>query len=118
MDIAVKRVYDAPEALDGVRILVDRLWPRGLAKSTAKLDLWLKTVAPSDALRKWYQHDPEKWPEFQERYFAELDANGEAIAELLQHIKKGRTTLLYSTKEAHFNNAVALVNYLGKHGKI
>ena len=112
MKISVKRAYDKPDPKDGLRILVDRLWPRGLSKDDAKLDLWLKAVAPSNELRRWYQHDSKKWPEFKKRYFAELDNNPEAVNELMEHLKKQRVVFLYSAKEAEYNNAVALKEYL------
>lgn len=113
MQIAVKRVYEAPASDDGVRILVDRLWPRGLAKAGAGIDVWLKAIAPSDALRKWYGHDVERWPEFKQRYFAELDAAQDALKELRGYLKQGKVTLLYGAKETGHNNAVALKAYLG-----
>ncbi|TIV96752.1 MAG: DUF488 family protein [Mesorhizobium sp.] len=81
-DIAVKRVYEPPAKADGQRVLVDRIWPRGVAKQHAALTLWLQEIAPSDALRKWFGHEPERWAQFQKRYRAELDANGEAVAQL------------------------------------
>lgn len=112
--VQVKRVYDAPEESDGRRILVDRLWPRGLTKEKAAIDVWLKEVSPSNELRKWYGHDPEKWDEFRRRFGAELDANPEAVAELRAELKKGRATLLFSSKETEINNAMALREYLGK----
>ncbi len=112
--VQVKRVYDAPEESDGRRILVDRLWPRGLSKEKAAIDVWLKEVSPSNELRKWYGHDPEKWDEFRRRFGAELDANPEAVAELRAELKKGRSTLLFSSKEMKINNAVALREYLTK----
>lgn len=115
MNIALKRVYEAPDADDGVRILVDRLWPRGLTKAGAGIDVWLKAIAPSDALRKWYGHDVEKWPEFRRRYFAELDAEPDALNELRAHLGQGKVTLLYAAKETEHNNAVALKDYLGRH---
>jgi uncharacterized protein YeaO (DUF488 family) len=107
-------VYDEPEEKDGRRILVDRLWPRGLSREKAAVDAWLKELAPSTELRKWFGHDPEKWDEFRRRYFAELDANGAAVAALRQEIGKGKATLLYGTKETEHNNAVALEEYLKK----
>lgn len=110
--LRVKRVYDTPEASDGRRILVDRLWPRGLSREKAAVDVWLKEVAPSNELRKWYEHDPEKWEEFRRRYFAELDANETAVAELRREVGKGSATLLFGSKEAELNNAVALREYL------
>ena len=116
MRIAIKRAYEAPARSDGRRILVDRLWPRGLTKEKAKVDFWAKEVAPSNALRRWYGHDPERWPEFQRRYFAELDANPEAVAELREHIGKGPVTFVFSSKEERLNNAAALVAYLKRRG--
>lgn len=113
-EIAVKRVYDPPEASDGTRILVDRLWPRGLTKERAAIDLWLKEIAPSTELRHWYGHDPALWEQFQTAYGKELDANGAAVEHLQQATAKGRATLLYSSHEAKLNNAVALVLYLEK----
>lgn len=110
--ISLKRVYEAPDASDGVRILVDRLWPRGLARESAGIDVWLKSIAPSDALRKWYGHDVEKWPEFRQRYFAELDAGQDALNELRSRLGKGKVTLLYAASETEHNNAVALKEYL------
>lgn len=117
MDIAVKRVYDPPEASDGFRILIDRLWPRGLTKEEARVDLWLKAIAPSSELRKWFQHDPEKWPDFKREYFAELNFNKAAVSELANQLKKGRACLLYSSKEPRYNNAVALMEYIGSYMK-
>lgn len=108
----LKRVYDTPAADDGYRVLVDRLWPRGLAKDAAQVDLWLKEIAPSDALRKWFAHDPEKWEAFQTRYFAELDENDAALDALRAQMKRGRVTLLYAAKDDAHNNAVALRTYL------
>jgi uncharacterized protein YeaO (DUF488 family) len=112
MDIIVKRVYDQSESQDGFRILVDRLWPRGLSKEEAKVDLWLKPVAPSNELRKWYNHEPEKWLEFKQRYFAELSSNSDVVNELLSYLKRGKVVLLYSSKEPDYNNAVALKEYI------
>ena len=112
MKIKVKRVYEEPGPEDGMRILVDRLWPRGIAKEDAQIDLWLKSVAPSNDLRKWYQHDAEKWPEFKRRYFAELTNNQDAVSDILINVKRKVVTLLYSSKEKQFNNAVALKEYL------
>jgi uncharacterized protein YeaO (DUF488 family) len=114
MPIQIKRVYDPPARSDGKRILVDRLWPRGLSKEKAKIDLWLRDIAPSNELRKWYQHDPEKWAEFRKRYFVELKAQTEAVNALTAAIEKGTTTLLFSSKELKFNNATALKAYLEK----
>ena len=109
--IAVKRVYDPPSRTDGTRVLVDRLWPRGIAKAKARVDAWLKEVGPSTALRTWFGHDPARWPEFQRRYHRELDGTGAAkpIAELA---RRGPITLLFAAKDAEHNNAVALRGYL------
>lgn len=112
MPIKIKRVYGQPDKGDGFRILVDRLWPRGLSKEAAKIDLWLKDIAPSDGLRKRFAHDPKKWAEFKRRYGAELKDKKELI-ELIRG--KGReqvVTLLYGAKEGKFNNAIALKEYL------
>ena len=112
--VAIKRVYEAPSADDGERVLVDRLWPRGLAKDKAEVALWLKEIAPSTELRKWFGHDPDKWPEFQTRFRAELDANTEAVKELRALIAKKKVTLLYSAHDEKHNNAVALAAYLDR----
>lgn len=105
---SIKRVYDAPSPDDGFRVLVDRLWPRGLSKEKAAVDLWLKDVAPSTELRTWFNHDPEKWDEFVTRYHAELKDNP-AVAELRRAIKEhGRVTLLYGAHDEKHNQAVAL----------
>lgn len=108
MDIRVKRVYEAPSAADGVRILIDRLWPRGLTKEKAHVDLWLKELAPSTALRKWFDHDPAKWDVFQQRYAQELRQQPAALERLTGLISNGPTTLLFGSKEERFNDAVAL----------
>jgi uncharacterized protein YeaO (DUF488 family) len=112
MQISVKRIYEKPDLKDGTRILVDRLWPRGLSKEDACVDVWLTSVAPSHELRKWYQHDSQKWFEFKKRYFAELDAHSDAVNELVELVKCGTTTLLYSAKDFQYNNAVALKEYV------
>ena len=108
----MKRVYEPPIATDGRRILVDRLWARGLSKDKAKVDLWLKEIAPSTELRHWYGHDPDKWPEFKQRYYTELAANPEAVEAILQEVRAGRVTLLFSSKEEQLNNALALKEYI------
>jgi uncharacterized protein YeaO (DUF488 family) len=108
MEIRIKRVYESPSRNDGRRILVDRVWPRGLKKEQAQVDLWLKDIAPSTALRKWFGHDPQKWDEFRKRYRAELQNNREALRLLKQELKKGRVTLLYSAKDEEHNQAVVL----------
>lgn len=112
MKLRIKRVYDPPAASDGRRILIDRLWARGLSKAHAKIDFWAKAVAPSTALRTWYGHDPDKWHEFRKRYFAELDANPDGVAGLKREIGKGTATLLFSSRETRLNNAAALKDYL------
>ena len=112
MKIRTKRVYDPPAVADGRRILIDRLWARGLSKTKARIDYWAKDIAPSTALRKWYGHDPDKWKEFRKRYFAELDANPGGLAALRAHLGRGTVTLLFSSRETRLNNASALREYL------
>ena len=111
--VQVRRIYDDPEPTDGKRVLVDRLWPRGVSKEKAAIDLWLKEVAPSTALRQWFNHDPALWEEFQRRYRAELDANGEVVGQLKDVIRAGKTTLVYGAKDEAHNDAVVLAEYLG-----
>lgn len=108
MDIKIKRVYAEPSDEDGWRILVDRLWPRGLTKEKARVDLWLKEIAPSTELRKWFDHDPSKWDEFQKRYLSELKENKDAIQTLKDQLKKGKVTLVYGAKDQEYNDAVVL----------
>ncbi len=110
--IKIKRVYDLPASEDGFRILVDRLWPRGLSKEKAKVVLWLKEIAPSHELRKWYVHDPKKWTEFKNRYFKELDPKKELVDLIIEKTEQGTVTLLYGSKEEKLNNAVALKEYI------
>ncbi len=112
MAINIKRAYDSTSDDDGYRILVDRLWPRGISKEKAKVDFWPKELAPSTELRRWYGHDPEEWSEFKSRYFAELDGNPELVNELLEYVRKGTVTFIYSSKEQRLNNAVALKEYV------
>lgn len=112
MSTRLKRAYEAPEPGDGYRILVDRLWPRGLSKSSARIDLWLKDIAPSAPLRKWFNHEPEKWTEFKTRYFSELDNDPESVKQLLSHMRQGKVTLVYGAKDEEHNQAVALLEYL------
>ena len=115
--IKTKRIYDKPAKEDGYRILIDRLWPRGMAKENAKIDLWLKEVAPSDNLRNWFSHDPEKWEEFRSKYKEELKTKQELLNEIIRLEKeKGTVTLLYSSREEKYNNAVALNGFLKKQG--
>jgi uncharacterized protein YeaO (DUF488 family) len=106
--IKVKRAYDPPEESDGLRILIDRLWPRGMPKARLKLDAWVKHVSPSNALRKWYGHDPEKFAEFRKRYRAELEAQGNALDELRAAVKGRAVTLLTATKELDLSHATVL----------
>ncbi len=106
--IAIKRVYDEPGKADGLRILIDRLWPRGLAKSRLKLDAWVKHLAPSNALRNWYRHDPEKFSEFRKRYVAELRAQRGELGELRKAVKGSTVTLLTATKELELSHATVL----------
>ena len=112
--VHLKRVYEPPGEEDGKRILVDRLWPRGLTKEKAAVDLWLKDVAPSTELRKWYGHDPERWTEFRKRYRAELKKNPAAVAALKREAKDGPVTLLYGAKDEGHNEAVVLREMLVK----
>jgi uncharacterized protein YeaO (DUF488 family) len=114
MKPTIKRVYEAPSEEDGTRILTDRLWPRGLTKEKARVDLWLKEIAPSTELRKWFAHDPEKWAEFKTRYHAELKHNSEPIAQLKQAIAKGTVTLVYAAKDEEHNEAVVLQELLSR----
>lgn len=116
MDIRIKRAYEGPSDDDGVRILVDRLWPRGISKERARIALWAKEVAPSNELRRWYGHEPAKWEEFRRRYFAELDAGPAGLAELKERVRSGVVTFVYSSKEREINNAVALREYLESQG--
>ena len=110
--IALKRAYEAPSRRDGYRILVERLWPRGLSKDKAKIDHWLKGISPSPDLRKWYGHDPKKWPEFQKRYRKELDQNADALEELRALCAQGPVTFVYAAKDEARNSARVLKAYL------
>lgn len=116
LKLRIKRIYEAADKSDGRRILVDRLWPRGLTKEAAGIDYWAKAVAPSNELRQWYGHDPAKWAQFRRRYFAELAGNGDAVQELRAQLGKGVNTLLYQSKEEEINNAQALKEYLEEQG--
>ncbi len=111
MDIRTRRAYDDMAENDGYRVLVDRIWPRGVAKDDLDLDDWCKDIAPSDDLRKWFDHDPEKWNEFKRRYRKELDDNS-AVERLLDKAREGRVTLIYGAKDETHNNAKALRDYL------
>jgi uncharacterized protein YeaO (DUF488 family) len=113
LNIKIERIYDNPNDNTGFRILVDRLWPRGLKKDGTKIDLWQKDIAPSNSLRKWFGHEEKKWNEFKHRYFKELDKNKDSIDFILAKVREERSiTLLYSAKDEKFNNAVALKEYL------
>src|SRR4051812_45333799 len=112
MSFKIKRAYEKPARTDGVRVLVDRLWPRGVSKAEAKLDQWCKEIAPSTALRKWFGHDPARWVEFKQRYFAELEAQSEALGEL-RKLAQGKTvTLVFGAKDPEHSQAAALKEYL------
>ena len=110
--IRVKRVYEQPSNRDGFRILVDRLWPRGMRKSEARFDLWMKDIAPENTLRKWFSHDPKKWEEFRKCYLKELEQKEEYVQELLEKAREKDLTLLYAAKDEIFNNATVLKEYL------
>ena len=112
MNIQLKRIYEPYSKEDGYRILVDRLWPRGFTKEKAALDLWLKEIAPSTELRKWFGHDPEKWKEFQKKYRLELKQNKEALDRLMDYIKKGKVTLLYGAKDEEHNEAQVIKDFI------
>lgn len=112
MAIHLKRAYEPSAPEDGFRILVDRLWPRGVARDAAHVDLWLKEVAPSTELRKWFAHDPEKWAEFRKRYAEELDSNPAEVERLAEFVRRGTVTLVYGAKDEQHNQAVALKEYL------
>ena len=110
--LKVKRVYDPATRDDGTRFLVERLWPRGLSKAKLPLDAWLKDVGPTTTLRKWFSHDPEKWPRFRARYFRELDSRPESWRPILSAARGHTVTLVYSSHDEEHNNAVALKEYL------
>jgi len=112
--IQLKRVYEKPESDDGIRILVERLWPRGLSKDKARVDIWLKDAAPSTELRKWFGHDPAKWVEFKIRYYSELEKNPEVLDPILNLQEEGNITFVFASKAEEFNNAVALKEYVEK----
>jgi len=114
MAIRTKRVYDPREDADGVRVFVDRLWPRGFTKEQLQADLWLKDAAPSDALRKWFHRDFSQWEAFRERYVSELDGRPQVVDELVELSRKGTLTLLFAARDAHVNHAVVLKEYLDK----
>jgi uncharacterized protein YeaO (DUF488 family) len=110
--LQVKRAYEEPAASDGFRVLVDRLWPRGLTKEKARIDLWLREIAPSNELRKWYGHDSVRWTEFKRRYYKEIAGRPEVLEDLRRRIAEGMVTLVYSSKETKLNDAVALAEFL------
>ena len=112
MVIRVKRVYDTPDADDGLRILVERLWPRGLSREPARVDVWAKETAPSAPLRKWYGHEPERWVEFKERYIAELDDNEDGVGDLVRHVASGPATFVFASRETERNSAQVLKAYV------
>ncbi len=114
MEIRLKRAYENPGDEDGVRILVDRVWPRGVKKEDLRLEGWMKEIAPSTELRRWFGHDPQKWEEFRRRYFAELGGHGELVDELRGRAARGRITLVYGAKDERFNQAAALKEYMEK----
>jgi uncharacterized protein YeaO (DUF488 family) len=113
----LKRAYDSAAESDGRRVLVDRLWPRGISKDELQIDDWLKEVAPSTRLRKWFGHDPAKWGAFKDRYFRELDEQSEAVERLLARGREGTVTLVFGAKDVHHNDAVALKEYLERHAE-
>ena len=117
MEIRLKRAYDPVAASDGMRILVDRLWPRGVTKEALHLDLWMKEIAPSDSLRTWFGHDPTRWVRFQEKYFEELCVHEEALEPIREALKCGAVTLVFGAKDTEHNNAVCLKGFLEKNKK-
>ncbi|HEY9342716.1 MAG TPA: DUF488 domain-containing protein [Hanamia sp.] len=112
MKTKIKRVYEKPAKEDGFRILADRLWPRGLTKEKASVDLWLKEIAPTTELRKWFGHDPEKWNEFKKKYVAELKKNKETVSILKEKIKEGTVTILYGARDQVHNEALVILDFL------
>ena len=114
MKVKIKRAYETATKNDGKRILVDRLWPRGLTKTRAKIDLWLREVAPSTALRRWFGHEPRKWAEFKRRYSAELETNNEQVSLLAREVSAGKVTLVYGAKDQQHNAAVILKEFVGR----
>ena len=112
MSISLKRAYEAPSRSDGCRILVERLWPRGLSKQEARIDVWPKEAAPSTELRRWFNHEPDKWADFKRRYFKELRARQEAVQPILERVRAGQVTFVFASRESRFNNAAALKEYV------
>lgn len=115
MHIRTKRIYDKASSHDGPRILVDRIWPRGISKADAGIDHWAKDIAPTSELRRWFNHDARRWSGFQARYHKELDANPEAVQELKRIIKRRNVTFVYAARDEQHNNAVVLAEYLSAH---
>ncbi len=116
LDLRIKRIYDPVDPEDGFRVLIDRLWPRGLSKEKAKIDLWLKEIAPSTELRQWFHHEPERWDEFRQKYLQELDQHPEAVARLHELITSRRITLLFAARDTEHNHALVLRDYLSASG--
>lgn len=112
LKIGLKRAYDDPAGSDGERVLVDRIWPRGVARDDLRLGDWMKELAPSDGLRQWFGHDPDRWDEFQKRYIEELDSRADAVEQILAKCRAGTVTLIFGAKDTEHNNAVALKAYL------
>ncbi len=112
MPIRIKRIYEEPAADDGFRVFIDRLWPRGMKKADVRFDVWLKELAPSTELRRWFGHEPARWEEFKARYFSELDEQGDAVASLAERAANERVTLLFGAKAERYSNAAALAEYL------
>ncbi|GJM24322.1 MAG: hypothetical protein DHS20C16_07370 [Phycisphaerae bacterium] len=112
MALKLKRIYDEPSSADGVRVLVDRLWPRGISKEKAKIDEWMRDIAPSNELRKWVHEDPSRWAAFKRKYFKVLREQEEAIDQISKLAKRKTITLLYAAKDTERNNAVALKEYI------
>ena len=112
MDVQIRRAYDPPRRDDGYRVLVDRVWPRGVSKDDLNLDEWRKEIAPSTRLRQWFGHDPERWKHFQERYFAELEKKRDSVRDLVKRARHDRITLVYGARDPDHNQAVALSAYL------
>lgn len=110
--IRLKRIYEPKAKQDGFRILVERLWPRGVRKDEAGIDRWLKDVAPSKELRQWFSHDPEKWKEFRKRYYAELREKGDVLSDLKSHVQEGNVTFIYASRDEQHNSAVVLKDFL------
>ena len=114
MPLHIKRIYEPADEGDGIRILVDRLWPRGISKTEARIDAWLKDIAPSPDLRRWFGHDPNKWSEFRRRYEDELEKNLRAVDELRKHIDQSTATLLYGARDNEHNHAIVLKDFISK----